>query len=223
MKKTLKEVIRYTIILFGLLLMANGIVFLVEARLGVNPWNVLHIGISNITGISLGRAIQVVGLFLLVASYSLGIKPRIATLLNMYFIGLFVDHVTKLGYITQPDNILYRIIFCFVGIACTGLGTAIYISANCGAGPRDSLMLALSRRTGHRIGIVRAVMEVTVTVVGYFLGGPLGVGTLLFALFVGVFIEFGFFIIRKLKENPFYCRWWLSKDLKDDKCSAIKE
>ncbi len=199
-----KIILRFIIIILGFFLIANGIVFMVQARLGVSPWDVFHIGISRHTGLSLGRVIQFVGLAILALSAFLGIRPRLGTLLNMFFIGFFVDTVTKFGYIHAPVLLWQRVALYLGGVALVGLGAASYISANLGAGPRDSLMLALTKYTARRIVVVRTSMEAAVAILGFLLGGPLGVGTLLFAMFVGPFLEAGFAFIALVKRSSLY-------------------
>lgn len=204
----LKVVLRYIWIMFGLFFIANGIVFMVRAQIGVSPWDVLHIGISQHTGISLGKVLQGVGLLVVAISYVFHVRPRIVTLLNMYFIGLFVDMINGMSYIPQPDALWLKFSSYLLGVAICGFGTALYISGNRGAGPRDSLMLALTKATSLRIGYVRTMMEITVATVGFLLGGPLGIGTLLFAFLVGVFVEVGFTGISVLKKSPFFHAMW---------------
>ena len=197
--KELKALLRYTWITAGMFLMANGIVFVVRAELGVAPWDVLHLGISNQTGISLGRVLQGMGLLVVLVSWAFHVKPSFVTIYNMIFVGIFVDIINSMSYIPRPD-VLWLKFACYVtGVAVCGIGTAFYISGNRGAGPRDSLMLALTKATSLRLGVVRTLMEVTVAVAGYFLGGPLGIGTLLFALLVGFFVELGFSAINLFK------------------------
>lgn len=208
MNSLLKGIFRYTLIIFGLFMMANGIILLINAQLGVSPWNVLHIGLANITGFSLGRVLQGLGLLIVGISYFLGIKPHIATLLNMYLIGYFVDQINLISYIPQPEMLLLRYIFCFLGVMSVGLGTGFYISAKCGAGPRDGLMMALGQITSFRIRKVRALIEFAVTIIGYFLDGPIGIGTLIYAIFVGVFVEIGFSLIAYLKKSRLFIRLW---------------
>ncbi len=206
----LKLFIRYTTVMLGFVLMANGFVMLIHAGLGVNPWNVLHLGISYQTGFSLGRVLQAIGLLLIAVSWAFKVKPSIGTLLNMYFIGMFVDVVAAMDYLPHPEALWLRVFLYLAGVAVVGFGTAIYISGNLGAGPRDALMLALTKATPLRVGAIRTIMEVSVTVIGYLLGGPLGVGTVLFAVFVGWFMEAGFFLINLLKKTSPYRRIWVS-------------
>ncbi len=201
---TYKLILRLAVFFGGLFIVANGIVSTIQAGLGVNPWDVLHIGLSIQTGLSIGRIIQIVGLLLVGFSYFMKVKPSIGTILNMIFLGLFVDLVIGLNYIPSPDPLWQKISFFITGVAIFGFGCSIYISASLGAGPRDSLMLALKKIIPYRLGTVRTIMEVSAASTGYLLGGPLGLGTVTFALTVGYFIEMGFALIKLFKETVFY-------------------
>ena len=182
--------------------------------LGVSPWDVLHLGISVQTGISLGRVLQIVGVAVVFVSWLFHVKPSFVTLVNMFFVGFFIDLIMKLNYLPAPIGTLWQFASYLFGVAVCGIGTAIYISGNGGAGPRDSLMLALVKLTSWRVGVVRTIMEATVATLGYILGGPLGIGTILFALLVGVFVELGFAGIKRLKQIRFFnTLWFESVDL----------
>lgn len=197
---TIKGYLLRSLVFFGgLFMIANGIVCTIQANLGVNPWDVLHIGLSYQVGLSIGRVMQLVGLLLIAVSFVLKVRPSVGTLMNMAFLGLFVDLVLHLDYILLPETIALRIIIFTAGVAQFGFGCAIYISANLGAGPRDSLMLALNRLFRFRVGMIRGMMEISAALAGYLLGGPLGLGTVIFALTVGVFLEAGFALIKHLK------------------------
>ena len=203
-----KSTLRYLTIFVGLFIVGNGIVFTINANLGVNPWDVLHIGIANQTGLSIGRVIQGIGLLLVAVSYFFGVKIYVGTILNMIFLGLFVDLVIGWGYVPLPEMIWQRIALYVAGVVVFGFGVAVYISANLGAGPRDSLMLALTRATSIRMGTIRTIMEITAAAIGFFLGGPLGIGTVIFALTIGIFMEIGFSIISKIKTTSSFERIW---------------
>lgn len=203
-----KHFLRYLALFFGLFIIGNGIVFTIYADLGVNPWDVLHIGISYQTGISIGRVIQGVGLLLVIVSYFFKVKIYIGTVLNMIFLGLFVDLVISWGYVPQPDLLWQRILLYLAGVIIFGFGVAVYISANLGAGPRDSLMLALTRASLFRVGTIRTFMEICAAGIGYLLGGPLGLGTVIFAITIGFFMELGFAIIGYIKKTASYERVW---------------
>ena len=205
-----RNILRYLVLFSGLFIIANGIVFTINAHLGVNPWDVLHIGIANQTGISIGRVMQGVGLLLIVVSYLLKVKLYIGTILNMIFLGLFVDLIIGWGYVPQSELLWLRILLYLTGVLIFGFGIAIYISANLGAGPRDSLMLALTKASRFRVGTIRTFMEITVALIGFLLSGPLGIGTVIFAFSIGFFMETGFIIVRWLKKTALFKQIWFS-------------
>lgn len=213
-KKIRQTILRYLAIFVGLFIVGNGIVLTIQANIGVNPWDVLHIGIANRTGLTIGTVIQVVGLLLVVVSYFFKVKIYVGTVLNMIFLGLFVDLVIAWGYVPNPELIWQRIILYVSGVIVFGFGVAVYISANLGAGPRDSLMLALTQVSRFRVGTIRTFIEITAATVGFFLGGPLGIGTVIFALTVGFFMEIGFTIIKAFKRTrPYELIWNGSKHI----------
>lgn len=207
-KKMQQTFLRYLALFSGLFVIANGIVFMINAHLGVTPWDVLHIGLSTKIGLTIGQVIQGTGLLLIAVSYFFKIKPSIGTILNMIFLGLFVDLVIAAGYVPQTELLWPRIVLYICGVVLYGFGIAFYISPNLGAGPRDSLMLALTRASRFRVGTIRTFIEVTVATIGYFLGGPLGIGTVIFALSIGLFMELGFSTVSKIKKTKIYSRIW---------------
>jgi uncharacterized membrane protein YczE len=184
----------------GLFLCSLGILAFLEARLGLPPWDVLHQGIARHTPLSFGAANEVVGLIVLLIAWSLGARIWIGTISNAVLIGFF-------NILQQPLHAVQsaadwplgpRIALLIFGLLCFGVGTAFYIGANLGAGPRDSLMLVGSRRTGIRIGATRAMLEIAVLVVGFLLGGKVGLGTLAFAALIGPSVEASFWLVHRI-------------------------
>jgi uncharacterized protein len=182
----------------GLFLFAVGIVAILESRLGLSPWDVLNQGISKHTPLSFGMANVAVGLVVLVLAWSLGGAPGIGTVANAVLVGTFIQGLTSLHAVTglAHDGLLVRVGLLVVGIWLIGPATAFYIGADLGAGPRDTLMLVGTRRTGVRIGIVRGTLEACALIVGIVLGGTFGVGTVLFALAIGPVIETSFELLE---------------------------
>jgi uncharacterized membrane protein YczE len=185
----------------GLFLCALGILCFLEAGLGLPPWDVLHQGIARHTPLSFGAANQAVGLIVLVVAWTLGARVWIGTISNAVLIGLFIILLQPLHAVESLAHwpLGPRIGLIAAGLVCFGAGTAFYIGADLGAGPRDSLMLVGSRRTGIRIGAVRAMLEISVLVVGYLLGGTVGLGTLAFAALIGPFVEGSFWLVTRLR------------------------
>jgi uncharacterized protein len=189
--------LRLASLLFGLFLFAWAIVFTLESELGLWPWDVLHQGIAKHTPLSFGYANVCVGLVVLVIAWLLGGKPGIGTVGNAVLVGLFIQAFTSISAVTSlaHHGLALRIPMLVVGIALAGPGSAFYIGADLGAGPRDTLMLVGAQRTGARVGIVRAAIEVSALVGGIILGGRFGVGTVAFALCVGPVVEVGFWLL----------------------------
>jgi uncharacterized membrane protein YczE len=185
----------------GLFLCAVGILCFLEARLGLPPWDVLHQGIARHTPLSFGAANEVVGLIVLTVAWALGARVWIGTVSNAVLIGGFIILLQPLHGVQSLSHwpLAPRIALLLLGLLCFGIGTALYIGANLGAGPRDSLMLVGSRRTGIRIGAVRALLEISVLVVGFLLGGTVGVGTLAFAALIGPSVEASFWLVTRLR------------------------
>jgi uncharacterized protein len=185
----------------GLFLCACGIVAFLESRLGLPPWDVLHQGIANHTPLSFGLANELVAVVVLFLAWSLGSRPGPGTLANAALIGLFVVLVQPLGFVQDLESwpLAARAGLLAAGLVLFGVGTAFYIGAAFGAGPRDSLMLVGAFRSHVRIGVVRAVLEGTVLLAGFALGGRVGIGTLVFALLIGPAVEGSFWLISRTR------------------------
>lgn len=184
----------------GLVVIALAIVLMLESELGLPPWDVFHMGVSEHTPLSLGTASIVVGLVLVAFAWLAGTPPGFGTLANAIVIGLTIDVLTAVPTIESlSDSVLaVRVGLVAAGVALFGIGSALYIGAGFGAGPRDSLMLVLTRRTGWRVGVVRGGIEVTVLAAGLLLGGVAGLGTVALALLVGPSVELSFWILVRL-------------------------
>jgi uncharacterized membrane protein YczE len=192
--------VRAASLVVGLALFALGIVLQLQSQLGLGPWDVLNQGISDRTALSFGGANIAVAVVVLVVAWALGARIGVGTVANAVLIGTFVDLFLRLEAIEElaGQGLAVRIVLLVTGIAIVGLGSGLYIGAAFGAGPRDSLMLVAARRTGVRIGVVRAVLEVTVAVLGLALGGTVGIGTVAFALGVGPAVELAFWALVRL-------------------------
>jgi uncharacterized membrane protein YczE len=174
-------------------------VLLLESDLGLSPWDVLNQGIQFHTSLSFGTANIVIGLAVLFVAWALGQPPGIGTVANAVLIGVFIDALVAVPAIDRLDGqpLAVRIALIPIALVLFGAGSAFYIGAAMGAGPRDSLMLVLSHRTGVRIGIVRAGLELSVLVVGIALGGTFGIGTIAFAVLIGPIIEVSFGLMAR--------------------------
>jgi uncharacterized membrane protein YczE len=174
-------------------------VLTLESKLGLWPWDVLHQGIARHTPLTFGAANICVGLVVLVLAWALGGPPGIGTVANATLVGAFIQGLTSIGGIESLSHqpLAVRIALLAAGIGLAGPGSALYIGAGLAAGPRDTLMLVGSQRTGVRIGIVRATIELTALAAGIVMGGTFGVGTVAFALLVGPVVEVSFWCLTR--------------------------
>jgi uncharacterized membrane protein YczE len=171
----------------GLVLFGVSMAMLVEARLGLIPWDVLHQGISRHTGWSLGTTVIVVGVVVLLLWIPLRERPGFGTLSNVVLIGLALDETVRL--LPTPSGLTGRVALVVGGILLNAFATLLYLKARMGAGPRDGLLTGLLRFTRLPAGAVKVAIEVTVVAVGWVLGGTVGIGTIAFALTVGPVIQ----------------------------------
>lgn len=169
-------------LLFGLLLYGFSAGLLIEAALGIDPWDVFHQGLAGKTGITIGTITILVGLIVLLGWIPLRQRPGLGTVANAVIIGLAMD--ASLNLLPTPSHIGWRLTFLIAGIALGGIATGLYIGAGMGPGPRDGLMTGIAAR-GHSIRVVRTGLEVTVLIFGWILGGNVGVGTVAYALLIG--------------------------------------
>jgi uncharacterized membrane protein YczE len=186
-------------LVFGLLLFALGVVFILESELGLSPWDVLNQGIAKHTPLSFGMANVAVGLTVLALGWALGGRPGVGTVANAVLVGTFIQGLTSIDAVSSlsDSGLDVRIPLLLIGVTLIGPASAFYIGADLGAGPRDTLMLVGARRTGRRIGIVRAALELTALAIGIVLGGTFGVGTVLFALGIGPIVEYSFWVLER--------------------------
>ncbi|KMJ60255.1 membrane protein [Bacillus sp. LL01] len=177
---------KWCVYFIGLFIMAFGIVLMIRADLGSAPWDVFHIGLFYQIGLTIGTWSIIVGFFILVIS-SLIVKklPPIGAFLNMLMVGIFIDLYLMIPQLHTPASIMGKMTMLVLGIVIIGLGIGIYISSRCGAGPRDSLMIALTEVTGWKVQHIRLGMELVVLCLGWLLGGPIFIGTILFSLTIG--------------------------------------
>lgn len=185
---------RWARLLLGLWLFAVGTFMTLESKLGLSPWDVLNDGLRRRTPLSFGTAVILVGVVLVVATTVAGMRPGPGTITNMLLIGVFVDVLLALGIDSGASTWPYwaKVVLTLAGIVLVGLGTALYIGAGLGAGPRDGLMVLIATRARVRIGVARALVEGTAFFAGALLGGSLGLGTVLFALGIGPAVDIWF-------------------------------
>ncbi|MGM0900188.1 MAG: YczE/YyaS/YitT family protein [Bacillota bacterium] len=200
---------RIIIYLVGLLVMALGVVFLLKSNLGSPPWDVLHVGLYYNFGLTIGSWSILAGVVILTISAIIAKEiPQIGAFTNMLLVGTFIDLYFFLPFLVTPDHLIGRIIMFGVGLLLLGYGMGLYISAQFGAGPRDSLMIAVADRTGWSIRSVRSVIELVALFVGWRLGGPVFWGTIVFSISIGPISGFALPQCKRLTD------FWLGK-LKD--------
>jgi len=172
----------------GLVLFGVSMALLVRAQLGVIPWDVLHQGLSRQLGVSMGSVVIAVSLLLLLAWIPLRERPGIGTISNALVIGLTLD--AALEVLPPVDAVPLRVLLVLTGVFLNAVATASYIGVHLGPGPRDGLMTGLVRRTGRSVRLVRTSIEAAVVLVGWLLGGTVGVGTVVYALAIGPLVQF---------------------------------
>ncbi len=164
-----------------------------QSQLGLSPWEVLHDGLAKVSGVEIGTVSIFIGIPILLLWIPLREKPGIGTVLNILIVGT----VTNLTLLITPaaSQLLLQIFWLVAGLLIIGLGSALYLGSRLGAGPRDGLMMALYRRSGWSIRLVRSIIEISVLFIGWLLQGTVGVGTLAFAFGIGPIIQLMFRLI----------------------------
>ena len=166
--------------------MSFGFVLLILSDIGATPWDVLHVGLFLQLGLTIGTWSIIVGIVILVSTSILTKSwPKIGAFLNMLLVGVFIDLYLLLPILKTPAHPVGQYLMGMAGIVIVGFGMCLYISAGLGAGPRDSLMLAIRDKTGWKVQYVRGILEIFVLVTGWLLGGPIFIGTFLFAFTIG--------------------------------------
>jgi len=178
---------RVTQLLVGLWLYGTAMAMFIEARLGLDPWDVFHYGVQRHVDVSFGTVVIAVGALVLLLWIPLRQWPGLGTVMNVVVIGIATD--VMLAVLSAPEGLALRWVFLIGGIVVNGLGGALYIGSQYGPGPRDGLMTGLARRTGLSLRLVRTGLEVSVLVIGWVLGGVVGVGTVLYALLIGPAVQ----------------------------------
>lgn len=179
----------------GLTLFGLGEGLLIVSAAGASPWSVLAQGIYLNVGLSVGMITIFISVGVLILWIPLNQKPGIGTVLNAIIIGLVIDICIK--FVPTPENYISQLLLASIAVLMVGLGGGIYLVANLGPGPRDGLMIGIQKKTNFPIATVRAFLEITVMSIGWYLGGVVGVGTLLFAFGIGPAVALGLYIVGK--------------------------
>ena len=166
-----------------------GIAFFVQADIGVPPWDVFHQGVAEKAGLGLGTVIIITGFALLLLWIPLRVRLGLGTILNALLIGS-VENISE-KFIPTVSHPLVQVLYVFLGMVCIAAGSGLYIGAELGSGPRDGLMMGLNQRFGFSVQISRTFIEIVVLTVGIFLGGGVGLGTLVFAFGIGPMVQVG--------------------------------
>jgi len=162
------------------------------ADLGMSSWGVFHMGLMNVMGLTFGQATQIVGLVVLLLGWFLGFPPGFGTVMNMFFIGYFIDTVIEWEIVPQFNDVTLQLGLLVGGMVVIGVASYFYLSPMLSAGPRDGLMIGLVQKLDRPVSQIRGGIEITVTVLGFMMGGPVGVGTLITAFSIGYFVQTAF-------------------------------
>ena len=181
---------------FGLTLFGLGEGLLIVSSSGASPWSVLAQGISLNINLSIGTITFLISVGVLFLWIFLKQKPGMGTILNAVIISIMIDLCIK--YVPTPENSFSQILLAVIAVITVGIGGGIYLVSNLGAGPRDGLMIGLQKKTNLPIAYVRASLEISVVSVGWYLGGTVGIGTLLFAVGIGPCVALGLFLVDKI-------------------------
>ena len=181
---------------FGLMLFGLGEGLLIVSVTGASPWSVLAQGISLNIYLSIGTITFLISVAVLILWIPLGQKPGMGTILNALIIALMIDLCIK--FVPTPSNYLYQLILAVISVITVGIGGGIYLVSNLGAGPRDGLMIGIQKKTNLPVAAVRAFLEISVVSFGWYLGGTVGVGTLLFAFGIGPCVALGLYLVDKI-------------------------
>ena len=181
---------------FGLTLFGLGEGLLIVSFTGASPWSVLAQGMSVNVDLSIGIITLLISISVLILWIPLGQKPGMGTIFNALIIALMIDLCIK--FVPTPSSYTYQLILAVVSVITVGIGGGIYLVSNLGAGPRDGLMIGLQKKSNFPIATVRAILEITVVSVGWYLGGTVGIGTLLFAFGIGPCVALGLYLVDKI-------------------------
>ena len=182
-------------LILGLILFGLGETLLITAGVGVSPWTVLAQGISFKTGYSIGLTTFFVSIGVLCLWIPLRQKPGVGTILNTIIVSIVID--VSLPYLPAPELLVFQILQVIIGVVIVGLGSGFYLIANLGPGSRDGLMTGLQKKTNLPIFLIRAILEISAVAVGWYLGGIVGIGTVVFALGIGPTVSAGLFFVGR--------------------------
>ena len=189
MNKIIKVTAR---LLLGFIIYGLAIVVMIHANIGLSPWDVLHQGISLKTGLTMGQISIGVGVIIIIIDAFMGEGIGFATLGNVFLIGTFLDLFEGLNIVPYANNLFMGILMMLIGIVLAAIATVLYLKPALGSGPRDGLMLAINKRSSKSVGTIRTIIELTVLIVGWLLGGSVGIGTIISGFGLGYAIQIAF-------------------------------
>ncbi len=189
-------IVRLLNMLLGLVLYAIGIVLTIKAGIGYAPWEVFHVGLSGVTGLSIGAASIIAGVVIVIIVTAFGEKLGLGTVASMVLTGVFIDIIIAINILPAAGNLAAGIIMLILGMFIIALGSYFYMKAAFGAGPRDNLMVVLTRKTKIPVGVCRLLVELLVTLIGWILGGMAGIGTVISFIGIGVCVQIVFSVFR---------------------------
>jgi len=189
-------IMRFLNMVTGLFLYALGIVLMINANIGYAPWEVFHVGLANTIGLSIGVTSIIAGIVIVIIVTVMGEELGLGTICSMLITGVFIDILFFINIIPKINNFLVGIIMLITGLFILAIGSYFYIKSAFGVGPRDNLMIVLAKKTKLPVGLCRGVIELSVTVVGWVLGGMVGIGTVISVIAIGFFIQIIFKILK---------------------------
>ena len=189
----------FMVLMLGLWLFGTGEAFLVDAGIGQSPWTVLAYGLAKTFNMTIGETTFFTSVAVLLLWIPLKRRPGLGTVMNIVVVATALEVMIK--FLPSPTNFIAQLVEVLIGIAIVGIASGLYITCNVGPGPRDGLMTGLNTRTGIRVGRVRLAIEVVVLTIGWFLGGIVGIGTLLFALLIGQAVALAFGLVERLSPH----------------------
>lgn len=200
MQSVSRTMIRVLWFYLGVLITTTGYGMVIKPGVGAAPWDIFHLGLNLRSGIPLAFVIQGTGVLLIGLNLLLGIRPTVGMVLNMLSVGPTLQFL--LPVLPAPELPAFRWLMLLMGVGIAGFGTALYSSADLGTGPRDGMMIGLTRRLNLPVGVIKNGIDIAVTVAGWLLGGPLGAGTLLVALLMGPSVQMGMALTARLAKLP---------------------
>ena len=180
----------------GLVFYALGIVMMINADIGYAPWEVFHVGLANTIGLTIGVTSIIAGIVIVLIVTILGEKLGLGTIASMILTGVFIDIFFFFDFIPMAKSLLTGVIMLIAGLFILAIGSYFYIKSGFGVGPRDNLMVVLARRTKFPVGVCRSAVELLVTVIGWLLGGKVGIGTVISVISIGFCVEITFRLLR---------------------------